>query len=155
MWWPAAQARSPTLSAPAPLGASRPPSPRKSPGPTEVLSTPKPLRHTPASGPAPALVPVLLTLQVVSAALRRETPRPRCPVPHRGRVECPRLRSFGDSAFRHGCSREGGGRRVMPPSLTNNSAAGSFQHPGATATATSGATTSPETTSAPRAATLG
>lgn len=103
---------------------SRPP--RKSLGQTGVLSTPKPLRHTTPSGPTPALIPVLLTLQVVSAAWRHETARPRYPVPHRGRVECPRLRSFGDSAFRHGCCREGEGREVMLPPLNNTSASGSL-----------------------------
>lgn len=96
-------------------------------------------------------IPEELTLQVVSAAWRRGTPRPRCLVPRRGRMECPRLRPFDNSAFRHGCCREGGRSGVMPRPLNNNYAAGSLQHPGATATATSGTTTSPETTSGPRA----
>lgn len=33
-------------------------------------------------------------------------------------MEGRRLRPFRDSAFRHGCCREGGGREMMPPPLT-------------------------------------
>lgn len=94
--------------------------------------------------------PGLLTLQVVSAARRRGTPCPRCPVPHSSRMQGAHLRSSGDSAFRHVCCREGGGGRMIPDRL-NNSAAGSQIHPEPTTTATSGTTASPEPTSAPKA----
>ena len=86
----------------------------------------------PPLGQAPRWFPGLLTFQVVSAARRRGTPRSRCLVPRRGRMECLRLRSFDRSAFRHGCFRVGGGSRVRPLPL-NNSAAGTVKHPGATA----------------------
>ena len=118
------------------------------------FSSETPSGTPPPLGQAPRWFPGLLTFQVVSGARRRGTPRPRCLVPRRGRMECRRLRSFDRSAFRHGCFRVGGGSGVLPLPLNNNSAAGSLQHPGGHSTATSGSTTSPEPTSAPRAVTL-